>query len=288
VLLALRTLDPEKYSGAIRRAQEYIKGLQLTEVKGFEESKHVTYGAITYGDGLKADLSNTQYAAEALYASGLSGSDELWRRLAVFVSRCQNAETIDPILAQLNVGTTKDGGFRYGPADTRGPTETLDDGTKVYSSYGSMTYAGLKSLLYAQVDKEDVRVKQAFSWITKNFTVRENPGMASKQNPAAGQQGLFYYYQTMAKALSVYDQPIIKDAKGVEHKWAKELSDHLISLQESDGSWKGKEERWWENIPALDTAYAIIALTDCQAVLEKMPKASATPPAAAPAPGATK
>ena len=65
-----------------------------------------------------------------------------------------------------------------------------------------MTYQGLKSLLYAQVGRDDERVVKAFEWISKNFTVRENPGMASRSDPDAGQQGLFYYYHTFAKALA--------------------------------------------------------------------------------------
>ena len=93
--------------------------------------------------------------------------------------------------------------------------------------------------------------------------------MATKANPKLGQQGLYYYYHTMAKALSLYGQPIIKDEKGVGHDWAKELSDHLISLQHADGYWKSTSERWYEEIPVLATSYAVVALSDCRASLEK-------------------
>ena len=109
----------------------------------------------------------------------------------------------------------------------------------------------------------------AFAWISKNFTVLENPGMATKANPRAGQQGLYYYYHTMAKALSVYGQPRVKDDKGVEHDWAKELGAHLVSLQDSEGFWKNTSERWFEEIPVLATSSAVVALAECQALLRK-------------------
>ena len=46
-------------------------------------------------------------------------------------------------------------------------------------SYGSMTYAGLKSMIYAGLSHDDPRVKAAWEWIGRNFTVDENPGMAA-------------------------------------------------------------------------------------------------------------
>ena len=283
-ILALTTLDRVKYAAAIRRAQGFVKDQQFTEADGYDEKTHLGFGSVGYGSGLRGDLSNTQLAGQALAESGVSGSDEVWRRMVVYVARCQNAESVDPLLQGLGIGTTRDGGYRYAPNETRGPTETLDDGTKVFSSYGSMTYAALKTLLYAQVDRKDPRVAQAFDWISKSFSVKENPGMASKLNPKAGLNGLYYYYHTMAKTLSLYGEPIIRDAKGVEHVWAKELAEHLLSLQKKDGSWQNTTDRWWENIEALDTSYAMVALADCQ---EALAKGASSPPSPAPPPAGT-
>ena len=282
-ILALTALDRVKYAAAIRRAQGFVKDQQLTEADGYDEKTHLGYGSIGYGSGLRGDLSNTQLAGQALAESGVSGSDEVWRRMVIYVARCQNAESVDPLLQGLGIGTTRDGGYRYAPNETRGPTETLDDGSRVFSSYGSMTYAALKTLLYAQVDRKDPRVAQAFDWISKNFTVTENPGMASGVNPKAALQGLYYYYHTMAKTLSLYGEPMIRDAKGVEHNWAKELAAQLVSLQKKDGAWQNTSDRWWENIEALDTAYAMVALADCQEALAK-PAPASTPPAPAASP----
>ena len=126
-------------------------------------------------------------------------------------------------------------------------------------------------MLYANVNKDDPRVKQAFGWISRTFTVKENPGMATTANPKAGLQGLFYYYHTMAKALSAYGEPVIVDAKGVRHEWARELSVHLMGIQKADGFWVNNSDRWYENLPSLDTAYSVVVLSECLDFL-KSPK----------------
>lgn len=262
-VLALDALDRVKYAQAVRKARDFLQTQQATPAGGYDPDEHVNFGGQGYGSSLRRDLSNAQFAAEALYKSGLSASDEYWAHLVVFVSRCQNAETLDPLLEDLGIGTSGDGGFRYAPNDTRGPVETLDDGSRIFSSYGSMSYAGLKTLLYARVDREDPRVQQAFAWISRNFSVEVNPGMATRENPAAGLHGLFYYYHTMAKALSVYGERLIRDARGGEHDWALELGTHLVDLQQKDGHWVNTSDRWYENLPALDTAYATVALAEC-------------------------
>lgn len=93
--------------------------------------------------------------------------------------------------------------------------------------------------------------------------------MASSYEPKAGQQGLFYYYYTMAKTLRIYGEPIIVDKRGVKHDWARELSQHLLSLQHEDGYWLNTSGRWWENIKALDTSYVMVALSICREELAR-------------------
>lgn len=119
-----------------------------------------------------------------------------------------------------------------------------------------MTYAGLKSMIYAGVDKDDPRVKAAYEWITRHFTLDENPGMG-----AAGQ---YYYYHTFAKALAAIGNETITDASGNEHQWCQELVAKLAELQNDDGSWLNSEnERWFEADPNLVTGYALLALSYC-------------------------
>ena len=137
-----------------------------------------------------------------------------------------------------------DGGFIYAPDGESKSGE--------HRSYASMTYAGLLTFIYANVDKDDPRVAAAVDWIKKHFTVEENYGMEK--------QGLYYNYHTMAKALTAYGEPIIVDAKGVSHDWYRELAMKLISEQSSEGFWQNGESRWFERDPVLVTAYSVLAL----------------------------
>jgi squalene-hopene/tetraprenyl-beta-curcumene cyclase len=74
-----------------------------------------------------------------------------------------------------------------------------------------------------------------------------------------GNQGLYYFYDIMARALS---------ASGVdkvgEHDWRSELAKKIISLQSPDGSWANENNRFWESDKVLCTSFALIALKECR------------------------
>ena len=282
-LLALVELDRVAYAEQIRRARDFVIAQQRDERIRYTAEEHLSFGSVGHSGALRGDLSNAAFAAEAMFAAGLSASEPFWKKLDTFVSRCQNSPEVDPLLRKSGIGTTGNYGFRYAPNDTRGPKESLDDGSIAYSSYGSMTYQGLKSLLYANVSKDDPRVRGAFEWISRTFTVKENPGMGAPGDPRAGLQGLFYYYHAMAKSLSVYGEPIIEDERGVRHDWARELSAHLIQLQRPGGYWQNTSGRWWEDLPTLDTAYAMLALSICGEEIARREKAGTENPGGAPA-----
>lgn len=267
--MALLELNRSKYADVILRSREFVEALQFSEANGYERAKHAYYGGFGYGSGLRADNSNSQFAAEFLYLSGLSQSDELWQRLEIFSRRGVNSPEVDPILAAEGIGSTGDGGGRYGPTITRGPTETLDDGRLGFSSYGSMSYAVLKTFLYAQVERDDPVMRGLYRWISRNFTVTENPGMATRKNPHAGRHGLYYYYHTMSKSLRIWGEPTVRDAEGRKRHWATELIAQLSTVQQPDGSWLNTSDRWYENIPALNTAYAIVTLSECSDAIKK-------------------
>jgi squalene-hopene/tetraprenyl-beta-curcumene cyclase len=124
-----------------------------------------------------------------------------------------------------------------------------------------MTYAGLKSMIYAGVGPEDERVKAAYKWIQQNFSLTENPGM--------GTAGLYYYYHTFAKALDAVGDDQISAADGRLHDWRSELADTLAANQRPDGSWVNENNRWFEGDPNLVTGYALLALSYCRASAEK-------------------
>jgi squalene-hopene/tetraprenyl-beta-curcumene cyclase len=128
----------------------------------------------------------------------------------------------------------------------------LDNGSVALRSYGSMSYAGLLSFVYAEMDQSDPRLQAVLEWLKKNYKIDENPGM--------GQQGLYYYYHTMAKALSLSGIKEIIDEKGVKRDWRKELVMELLNKQDPKGYWLNANGRWWERDPVLVTSYALLAL----------------------------
>ena len=119
-----------------------------------------------------------------------------------------------------------------------------------------MTYAGFKSMLYAGLDRKDVRVQRAVDWIRRHYTLDHNPNMPHAQS----KQGLYYYYHVLARALRAWGEEMILDSDQVPHRWRDELRHKLLSLQLEDGSWVNQEDRWYEGNPHLVTAYAILAL----------------------------
>ena len=75
------------------------------------------------------------------------------------------------------------------------------------------------SFAYARVDKNDDRVKSVISWLGNNYTLDENPGM--------GQEGLYYYFHLMAKALTAQQVQKLKLAEGREIDWENRLGQAL-------------------------------------------------------------
>jgi squalene-hopene/tetraprenyl-beta-curcumene cyclase len=190
---------------------------------------------------------------DALKAAGNDYNSEAMRRALVFVSRCQNLEGPDnttPFAAKLN-----DGGFYYTPAAGGSSQAGVDETTGGLRSYASMTYAGLKSMIYAGVTPDDPRAKAAIGWLQKHYDLNSNPGM--------GTAGLYYYYHTFAKALAALGKDKFADDKGVEHDWRKDLIDALASRQRADGSWVNENSRWLEGDASLVTGYVLLALSHC-------------------------
>jgi squalene-hopene/tetraprenyl-beta-curcumene cyclase len=241
-----------KYTELLANADAFIRKLQWDETEQTAQGD-VKFGGAGYGkSGDRPDLSNTVFLVEALAAAGATKDDPEVQKALLFISRCQNLETefnTTPFAVKVN-----DGGFYYTPAagGTSQAGNTPEGGLR---SYGSMTYAGLKSMIYAGVKPDDPRVQAATTWIKKFYTVAENPGM--------GQQGVYYYHQMFAKALSTMNVDFFEDAQGVKHDWRKELAEHLFQAQQSNGSWVNGTPRWMEGDPHLATAYALMALKFC-------------------------
>lgn len=241
-----------RYSELLKRAENFVKEQQWDEGEGRDKSSDY-YGGAGYGSHSRPDLSNTSFLADALQELGNGPEDPAVQRMLVFVSRCQNLETEHN---QSKFPTLNpDGGFYYTIA-AGGSSQAGNTPNGGLRSYGSMTYAGLKSMIFAGVDRNDPRVKAAVEWARQHYTLDENPGI--------GDAGLYYYFHTFAKALDTMGEDSIKDADGVEHDWRQELVDALAERQQENGSWVNQNERWLEGDPNLVTGYALLALSYCQ------------------------
>lgn len=243
-IMALTALENPNYRDSIDRGAQYLIEIQSDEGEGYESADKF-YGGIGYGNDLRPDLSNLQLALEALRAADVPANHPVWTRAVCFLERCQNLSTYND---QPNVGD--DGGFFYYPGQSYAGTEP--EGT--LRSYGSMTYAGLKSYIYANLQKDDARVQAALGWIRKHYTLDENPGL--------GTAGLFYYYVVFARTFRALGVRTLQDSAGVEHDWYRDLLTKIVSLQKPEGHWANDNPRWWEASPSLCTAYAVLALSE--------------------------
>jgi squalene-hopene/tetraprenyl-beta-curcumene cyclase len=259
-LMAFAAYGREEDRDIVEGAKKYLMTAQFDEGESMDQ-KNVYFGGIGYEDEKtkRPDLSNTQFALDALkesdeyeakYKGLLPAGDKAaelatdeealcWQKALVFLARCQNAKEVN----KETYRTDDDGGFMY---DAGKYKEDMSH------SYGSMTYAGVKSLLYAKVDKSDIRVQRALEWIRKYYTLDENPQF--------GQKALYYYYMTFAKCLNALGDNVIADSQGKNHYWREEITRKLISKQSADGSWVNSDGSYWENLGDLATSYSIIAL----------------------------
>jgi squalene-hopene/tetraprenyl-beta-curcumene cyclase len=263
------SLKPE-----LDKAVGYLRGMQWTDTitgphgESIKDPKKASFeGGFGYGHHSRPDLSNTQFALDALHDAGVKPDDPAFQEAIKFVTRCQNfSETNDQAWAG------NDGGFIYSAGDA-GDSEagdyTAPDGKKMWRSYGSMTYAGFKSLIYAGLGKQDPRVKAALGWIKSHWTLDENPGLRDK-SPDQALHGLFYYFHAMSRALVAYGEPVLVDATGTPHDWRVEMTAKIASLEHPDGSWAG-EKRWMEDNQVLSTAYNVLALEEIRNDLKDHP-----------------
>ena len=228
---------------ALLRAREYIASSQLVG----DDTLAGGFGYDKVSRRRYADLSNTSYAMSAMaktasleeFRTGGKRVDIDWEQALAFVERL------------MEKNGPEAGGAAYNERTPQAGTATNAQGKVHLRTYGSMTYAAVLSMCSARLDRGDPRVRQSLDYLTRFWSVDENPGM--------GSQGLYYFYDIMARALT---------AAGVrkvgEHDWRRELSAKVRSLQRPDGSWANDNNRFWEADPVLCTSFALIVLNLCR------------------------
>ena len=249
-----------KYDIQIENATNFLKGIQWDEGEEYSED-HKFYGGQGYGKHERPDLSNTSYFMDSLaeLSDDTQSNSDAKRKAVIFISRCQNLPSEHNSAEFAEVASDDDRGGMIYSAVGKGETKaaaTADTPQGGLRSYASMTYAGLKSYLYAGLDKDDIRVKAALDWISRHYDLDNNPGM--------GKQGLYYYYHVFARTLHTLGQPTITDSEGKAHQWRADLIKKLAAFQKEDGSWINEADRWYESDPNLVTAYSLLALSYCR------------------------
>ena len=251
-MTALHAYNRITYGPIILKARTFVANSQLQGDSaaaggfGYEGVSAVTQSRD------RADLSNTGWAlaamrltqdVEDLRPKSGQKADVDWAAALAFVEKLQNTDADDAV---------NKGGFGYEAGGARGGAVVADSGTVSLRSFGSMTYAGLESMIYAQVGRDDPRVRSAAAWAARHWTVEENPGMGTK--------GLYYYYTIMAKALVLMGGDTLTGTTGEAIPWKHDLAAKLVREQKADGSWASSDNTFWEADPALVTAYALLTL----------------------------
>ncbi len=260
-LCALAIVNDSNDEPIMRQARKFLLESQVTDKK----SKN--FGGIGYGKSGPGnpDLSNTQWALEALYLTNyldheanaksredIEKTDQAWKNAVQFLSKLQHCpETNDATWVVKDKKDPDYGSFVYKTDESKASME--DGDKKALRGYGSMTYAGLKSMIYAKLNKDDPRVKAAVEWGAKHYDLTKNPGM--------GPEGHYYYLHTFAKAHSVLDEETVTTPDGKKHLWRVDIIRETLNQQKSKGEWyNDKSGRWWESVPELVTSYSLITL----------------------------
>lgn len=265
VALMAMSHDRHEYDNAIRKGQAWLKRHQTDA--GFAA------GGSGYGDKdiksvdgrqdvvtKKENMSTSAFTADAMQASGLPKDDPYWELVTQYMRANQNSSetNIDKeLVAALEAAGYRvgdDGGFVYAFGESKAAPDPNDP--QVPRSYGSMTYAGLKTYLYAGLKKDAPEVKAAMGWIRRAFSVERHPGFEFDGGERPDLQGLYYYYVMMAKCLDAYGERPLLLEDGTTRDWPVELAEKLLSMQK-DGAWTNPNSRWFEDNPVMVTAYAL-------------------------------
>ncbi|MDA1193955.1 MAG: hypothetical protein O2894_02115 [Planctomycetota bacterium] len=263
---ALASARIGEFRQAQSKAMAYLTGSQITD-----EKNEGSFGGFPYKDDQTADGSNAFIAASALESAGLEADSPVRKRMAKFAAGLQNRSESNVFEVVVTSGEgdertvvpANDGGAFYRRGESKAGMIKRSDGTWELKSYGSMTYAVLKLMLFAGVGPEDARVKALVGWIANHWTVERNPGFEQAEDPeSAGQQGYFYYLYTVARALDAYERAsgeplVVRDADGRKHDWRAEIARALLSRQAADGSWRNPVDRWMEGMQTLATCFAM-------------------------------
>ncbi len=234
----------ERYLDVLLAARAYVASTQI-EAEGVHEGG---FGYDKSSPRAYTDLNNTFYAVDAMRLTqdveeerpvGEKRVEIDWDAAKRYVLSMQVTEGDDA------------GGFLYNKELPRAQKE--GEAAVKLRAYGSMTYAGLLAMLHCELSREDPRVRSTYQYLGKHWTLEENPGQ--------GNQGLYFYYEVVARALDATGMDVVVLADGSEVDWREALAEAILKRQQPDGSWVNASNRFWEGDPVLSTSYALLALS---------------------------
>ena len=257
-MMGLLAARDSKYDAVLRKARVFVAGSQI-DLAEKGRSDTPWDGGIGYShDEKHSDMNNTLTALEALYYSkhliadrDPAAKDLNWAAAIQFLQNCQNLPGVSR-QGWVSSDPKDRGGFVYDPESSKAGSTTNASGKVALRSYGSISYAGLLSYIYADVKQSDPRVRAVLDWLRANYSLEENPGM--------GAQGYYYYLHLMTKALNAASVETLEVKAGNKIDWRRDVAARLIDLQKNDGSWRNDNGRWWEKDANLVTAYSVLAL----------------------------
>jgi len=239
---------PDDEAAVARSVDKFVREQFDGDEQGFVEWWR---GGLGYSSRGRADLSNTQFvlmalaAAEAAYPS-IVVPERTWQNVLLFLHRTQNLPEANDLdwADDASSPSHGDGGFVYLPGDSKA------GGTR---SYGSMTAAGLWSLLTAGRTTSSPDAAAALDWLGAHFSATENPGF--------GQAAYYYYVWTVARALRTAGAPALLAPDGRAVYWAKELASAVLARQEGNGRWWNDEAAfYWEERPEVASMFALLSV----------------------------
>ncbi len=254
-MVALHDLNPIQFARPIQKARGYVASTQL-EAAGIHEGG---FGYDKEAQRAYTDLNNTFYAVDAMARTasveearpaGEKHVDIDWEAAKAYLLSLQSKEGTDKGGFWYNKIDPK-AGFKKGPKAKQDQTAKASPDKPKFRAYGSMSYAGLLSMLHAKMSPTDPRILSTLDYVTRFWTLEENPNM--------GVQGLYFYYNVLTRALSAAGKTTLA-TKPSPTDWRESMAKKIIAIQRPNGSWYNDNNRFWESDPVLCTAYGILSL----------------------------
>ena len=217
VPVLVATQDPTHRERAQFAVNQLVK--KQLPIKGSEFADERDDGG--WGYGYSADGAHMNMVIYALYAAknwGLDIPADTWARAERWVRRNQ----------------TETGGWLYNLVDEGSPW--------AIGVYGSMTATGLWALRACGVSVGDLQIQKGIAWVKKHWTLTRNPGSNS---------WLYYYLLSLQRFSDI--PPTLDTLAG--YNWYDEISQMMVTQQESDGRWRGSESDF------LATCFAVMSLS---------------------------